>query len=184
MDPFAYRTELVRRLTQLTRTREFIAAPSFEQSDAKIPHSVHVLKKIGQAESYLVATAGFGRVSHSSRQAAHVELLAYVDQFGPNVSKILSTLGMLMHARGAEGAPWKEYDTVQLPKPEFGLQYFDLRPAGEVDVGPDLRVALLKVIPISLAEYEKSRDNPSGEFDDPNMTARMYQRWRQALEKR
>jgi hypothetical protein len=62
------------------------------------------------------------------------------------------------------------------------MQFFDLRGAGEIDVSPDLRVTLLKVVPMSHEEFEAAQKNPAGEWDDPNANARSIQRWRRVLE--
>jgi hypothetical protein len=183
-----YRAALLRDLMRLTKTREATVAPAevIRADDAEIPHSIEVLKKIGQADAYIAATAGFGRLAHGPRKKSHVELLAYVDQYGGKIGQVLEALGEAMHAKGENGAEWKdwkEYDTVQLPQPQFGLQWFDLRPAGEVDVSPELRVILLKVIPMSQDEFERAKNNPAGEWDDPNANARSIQRWRRVLER-
>jgi hypothetical protein len=180
-----YRTVYLRELARLTKTREAAQpeADVIRAGDAAIPHAIDVLKKIGQAESFVVTTTGFGRIAHGTKGRAHVELLAYVEQYGPKIGRVLVALGETMHAKSESGAAWKEYDTVQLPAPEQGMEYFDLRPAGEVDVSPELRVTLLKVIPMSHEEYQRAQKNPAGEWDDPNATARARQRWRRLLER-
>lgn len=183
--PADYRAVLVRELMRLTKTRE--ATVSAEEAiridDGSIPHSIEVLKKIGQSEAFVVATAGFGRIPHGPRKKTHVELLAYVDQYGQKIGQVLEALGEAMHARGENGRAYKEYDTVELPAPVHGLQYFDLRPSGEVDISPDLRVMLLKVVPMSHDEYDQAQKNPAGEWDDPNANTRAAARWRRLLER-
>lgn len=180
-----YRGVLIRNLMRLTKTREATVPPAdaIHTEDAPIPHSIEVLKKIGQSDSYIAATAGYGRVAHGPRKKQHVELLAYVEQYGGKIGQILEALGDEMHSKNETSAEWKEYDTVQLPEPLFGLQYFDLRPAGEIDISETLRVTLLKVIPMSADEFERAKNNPAGEWDDPNANARSIQRWRRVLER-
>jgi hypothetical protein len=184
MEQPAYRGAFLRELMRLTHTREAADPAPFDTAAAKVPHSISILKRIGQSDAFIVATVGFGRVAHAKKGPANVELLAYVESFSPNVERVLSKLGDHMHARGADAPPWKDYDTVQLPAPELGLQYFDLRPAGELSLGPDLTVKLLKVIPMTADEYESSQKNPAREYDDPNEKARSIERWRRVVEKR
>jgi hypothetical protein len=186
LDLPAYRAAITRELARLTRSREATdPSPSPEEaSGGKIPHSTLILKRIGQVDAFVVATIGYGRIRHAAKGVANVELIAYVERYGPNIAKVLSALGEYMHARGPDAPAWKEYDVVMLPKPEQGLQYFDLRPGGQIDVAPDLSVMLLKVVPMSEDEYETAQKNPSNEFDDPNSNARAVHRWRQVLERK
>lgn len=181
-----YRVDLLRELMRLTRSREATVAAEdvIHAEAATIPHSIEVLKRIGQAEAYVVASAGYGRLPHGRRKNAHVELLAYVDQYGAKIGQVLEAIGDAMHARGEHEEAWKEYTAVELPEAKHGMQYFDLRPAGEVAIAPDLRVTLLKVMPMSREEFERSQENPAGEWDDPNAAARALQRWRRLLEQK
>jgi hypothetical protein len=183
LDLAAYRTTIVRELSRLTHSRE-VPDPHPEDVAGKIPHSTLVLKRIGQIDSFVVATVGYGRLPHAKKGPSNVELLAYVEQYGPNVGKVLAALGEQMHARGPDAPAWKEYDVVMLPKPEQGLQYFDLRPGGQIDVGPGLSITLLKVVPMSEDEYETAQKNPMNEYDDPNSNSRSIQRWRAVVERR
>ncbi len=180
-----YRAVFVRELMRLTKTRE--ATVSSEEAilveDGVAPHSIEVLKKIGQSEAFVVATAGFGRVPHGPRKKAHVELLAYVDHYGQKIGQVLEALGEAMHARGETGRAFKEYDTVELPQPVHGLQFFDLRPSGEIDISAELRVTLLKVVPMSHDEFDQAQKNPAGEWDDPSSNTRAAARWRRLLER-
>jgi hypothetical protein len=179
-----YRAIMTRELIRLTHSREVTGAGGDDSGGGAIPHSILVLKRIGQSDAYVVVTIGYGRTAHSKRAPSNVELIAYVEQYGPNVGKVLSALGELMWARGQDATPWHEYDVVMLPKAEQGLQYFDLRPGGQVDVSSDLTVTLLKVVPMSEEEYEVALKNPSNEFDDPNANARATYRWRQIVERK
>lgn len=172
----AYRASYLRALARLTKTREAKIPPEdLARSDGASPFSVEVLKKIGQSDALLVSTVGLGR--RSEGRGDRLELLAYVSQYGRKVGEVLVALGRAMHARAEEGVAWKAYDTIVLDTPENGMKYFDLRPAGEVELDRDTRVALLKVIPMSEEEFEKSQKNASGEWDDPNANAKASERW-------
>lgn len=177
-----YRAAFVRELARLTRSRG-AGDPRPGDPKARPPHEIAVLKRIGQPGAYLLATVGFGRAAPAKRGGARVELIAYVERVGPNLERTLSNLGETMAARGPDAAPWKEYDLVQLPAPQFGLQFFDLRPGGQVDVAPEVTVTLLKVVPISAEEYELRQKNPGGEYDDPDENTRAMERWRHVLER-
>jgi hypothetical protein len=181
-DVNAYDKAFVRELTRVTRTREVPPAQGGDAPSGAGPHRIAVLKKVGHQESYVIATVGLGRVAHGVKPGARVELLAYASGYSAGIAKVLSALGELMHGRGADAPAWKEYDTVQLPQAQLGLEYFDLRPAGEVDIAPGERVVLLKVMPMSADEFEKAQANPSGEWTDPNADARAAQRWQRLLE--
>jgi hypothetical protein len=182
----AYRATFVRELMRLTRSREvpLAAGETVHRDGAPVPHSIEVLKRIGQADAYLVTSIGFGRIGHGNQKRGHVELLAYVEEYGPKIAEVLEALGDAMHAGGEHIEAWKEYSAVELPAPKYGMQYFDLRPAGEVDITRDLRVMLLKVIPMSADEYERTQENPAGEWDDPNAAARAVQRWKRLVERK
>ena len=47
-----------------------------------------------------------------------------------------------------------------------GLQHFDLRPGGEVDVSGALRVVLYKVVPLAPDELERTRDEGGSQWVD------------------
>ncbi len=181
-----YKPGFLRGMSQYFSGRRSLTAAS---STVAPEHGVAVVKRIGQAGgAYVIYTVGLGRAPRLDPELGdehrHVELIAESREVGPQIGEVLTKIGELLH--GAPGGTWKTYDTVSLRKPLHGLQHFDLRPGGEVDVAPDLRVVLYKVVPLAPDELERTRDEGGSQWvdagsADPDAAARDLSRWTPAL---
>jgi hypothetical protein len=177
-----YQEELIRRFIRTNPARRG------QQLDvsAEPPARVQVLDRIGRDRSVVVLTVGFGRVVRPeetlSPENKHVELYAEAEAFGPGIGEVLGALGKALHDAKGGGRAWHVYDAVQLPAPVAGLQFFDLRPGGELQVAPNLWVTLYKVVPLSEEEHDatltRRGDQWMGEDEtDPGGASRALKRW-------
>lgn len=151
---------------------------------------VQALERIGRSSRTAILTAGLGRQSRGdpalTAENRRIELYAEANGFGPGIAEILGALGRAMTQPDGPGRSWKLYDAVSLAAPVAGLQYFDLRPGGELSVGPAGWVTLYKVVPLSEEEMERSRAQKGDQWldedeADPGGAARALERWAPAL---
>lgn len=91
------------------------------------------------------------------------ELLTRASRPSRGVSDVLLALLELQGQAEAAGTPWRGYQSVQLPEPVRGLQYFDLVPAGEARPG-GARVRLLRVLPLTQEEFERATSEQGGQW--------------------
>ncbi len=181
----AYRNELLREFRLRNRSRP-VDEKRFPAEGAAPEHTVYAFRRIGRGRTHIVLTVGFGRVPRQSidGENVYVELFAETRNYGPPIAEVLSALGKLLLDPEA-GRTFKAYATVQLRQPQHNLQYFDLVPAGEIDVAADHRVNLFKVVPVTAEEFEntKSGETQFAGRDDatPEGAERAYLRWAPAL---
>lgn len=151
-------------------------------------HDIVVVRKIGRDRSHVIFTSGLGRIPRPDRalpaEHQNIELVAYSKDVGSGIGEVLSVLGAHLHGR--LGARWKTYDAVRLPSPVNGLQHFDLRPGGEIDVSDDLRVTLYKVVPLAPDEMARTESEGGSQWvdsgaADPAAAAKELLRWAPAL---
>lgn len=148
------------------------------------------MERIGRDRGTAVLTVGLGRRLRAdptlTQENRRIELYADTTGFGPGIAEVLASLGRTMLEAGGAGQGWKLYDAVALPTPVAGLQYFDLRPGGELTVGPNEWVTLYKVVPLSEPEMERARAQKGdqwldGDEADPGSAERSRERWAPAL---
>lgn len=151
---------------------------------------VQALERIGRQSRTAILTAGLGRMARGApdltAENRHIELYAEANGFGPGIAEVLGALGRAMTQPDGVGRSWKLYDAVALSAPVAGLQYFDLRPGGELSAGPSGWVTLYKVVPLSEEEMERSRAQKGDQWldedeADPGGAARALERWAPAL---
>lgn len=151
---------------------------------------VQALERIGRPSRTAILTAGLGRTARGdadlTAENRRVELYAEANGFGPGIAEVLGALGRAMTQPDGIGRSWKLYDAVALAAPVAGLQFFDLRPGGELSVGPATWVTLYKVVPLSEEEMERSRAQKGDQWldedeADPGGAARALERWAPAL---
>ncbi|MBK6689832.1 MAG: hypothetical protein IPG45_35530 [Deltaproteobacteria bacterium] len=151
---------------------------------------VQALERIGRQSRTAILTAGLGRLERSdpslTAENRRIELYAEANGFGPGIGEVLGALGRAMTQPEGPGRTWKLYDAVGLSAPVAGLQYFDLRPGGELSAGPGVWVTLYKVVPLSEEEMERSRAQKGDQWldedeADPGGAARALERWAPAL---
>jgi hypothetical protein len=180
-----YRAELLKefRLRNRSRPVDERAYPEVGSSPA---HEVHAFRRIGRGRTHIVVTVGLGRVPRTSidNQNVFVELFAETMSYGQPIAEVLSSLGRAMHDPEL-GRGFKPYASVKLEAPQHNLQFFDLVPAGEIDVAADHRVILFKVVPVTAEEYEatKKGETQFAGRDDatPEAAERASLRWAPAL---
>lgn len=180
-----YQPAFLRGMSQYFSGRRTMTAGT---STSAPEHSVAVVKRIGQGGgSYVAYTVGLGRPTRThpdlGEDHQHVELIAESKTMGPQIGEILGRIGARLHA---SGSALKTYDVVSFAAPMHGLQHFDLRPGGEVDVTPKLRVTLYKVVPLAPDELERTQDQGGSQWvdagaADPAARARDLARWAPAV---
>jgi hypothetical protein len=181
----AYRTELLREFRLRNRSRP-VDEKKFAAEGSSPIHEVHAFRRIGGRRTHVVLTVGFGRVARQEIDAENVfvELFAETRNYGPAIADVLSALGHMLHDPNT-GRGFKPYASVKLEAPQHNLQFFDLVPSGEIDVGADHRVILLKVVPVTADEFEatKKGETQFAGRDDatPEGAERAYLRWAPAL---
>ncbi len=172
-------------LTQLKRRSRMRPVGNWTSTSTQAPaHKVVALKKIGREKSMMVLTAGLGLGQQVSSKV-RIELWADTEAAGPGVAEVLTQLGTYIFSHGSQGG--QSYQTIALEQPIHGLQYFDLRPGGEVDLASGLRVQLLKVVPLSADEFDKAQSDTgsqwlTGDAADPGAATKIRQRWKPATQ--
>jgi hypothetical protein len=180
-----YRTELLKEFRLRNRSRP-IDERAYPEAGTAPSHEVHAFRRIGRGRTHLVLTVGLGRVPRESIDGEHVfvELFAESRNYGEPIAEVLSALGRALHDPEL-GRDFKPYASVRLETPQHNLQFFDLVPAGEIDVARDHRVILFKVVPVTAEEYEatKKGETQFAGRDDatPEAAERASMRWAPAL---
>lgn len=179
-------------VTTFAQTRRARTIQQIESSEGKPPHTIVVLKRTGpqRRNGLWVITSGVGLYRRSDSAVPsgerHVELLARVPKYEPGVAAVLSKLAERVTASKTVGTILKSYDAVALDAPVFGLQYFDLLPGGELDVG-ERHIMLYKVLPITKEEFETIRSDSGSQWAgadlaDPARKGQVLERWRPVFE--
>jgi hypothetical protein len=159
---------------------------NFPGADSAPAHEIHAFRRIGSKRTHIVLTVGLGRVPRTSIDGENVfvELFAESRNYGQPIADVLSALGRMLH-NPEVGRGFKPYASIKLDAPQHNLQFFDLVPAGEIDVAADHRVILFKVVPVTAEEYEatKKGETQFAGRDDatPEAAERASLRWAPAL---
>lgn len=168
-----YRAALEREVAGVRRLSRIAAMPGEPM--------VRAFRGRQRAKGVLHVTFGLSPAGAETR----IELLARAEQAGEGVAEVLRALARLARDEGKGGA-WEGYRAVALEAPVRGLQHFDLLPAGDVDLGASGRVTLLRVVPLTLEEYEAAQEATSGAWSgaasaDLDASSVRLERWAPAL---
>ncbi len=151
----SYRQRFLASLLRLLRARkvdELTGAGSGH-------HSVQVLRMAPKVKGYMLVTSVGQRPTPGlvSSGALPVELVASSDSYSPRIAEVLFLLAGAMRRAESQNKPWRAYEAIALPEPIHNLQFFDLRPGGELRMDNGHVVSLLKVIPLTPEEFERQR---------------------------
>lgn len=185
MDSQAYQDSLLREFRLRNRSRP-VGQKRFEGVGQAPSHEVHAFRRIGRGRSHVVLTVGLGRVGRAveNEELEHVELLAESREYGDPIAEVLAALGRALYDPEA-GRAFKPYRSVKLERPQHNLQFFDLVPAGAIDVAPGHAVMLMKVVPVTADEFQQTKQGETqfaGRDDvTPEGAERALMRWAPAL---
>lgn len=185
LDPKAYEDALLGEFRLRNRSRP-VKKTHFEPSGQAPSHDVHAFRRIGRGRSHIVLTVGLGRPGRDveNEELKHVELFAETKEYGDAIADVLSTLGRALYDP-KEAPAFKPYRSVKLERPRHHLQFFDLVPAGVIDVAPGHTVTLMKVVPVTADEFRETKQGETqfaGRDDvTPEGAERALMRWAPAL---
>jgi hypothetical protein len=177
VDGDAYRTALLREFRLRNRSRPV-------EDVAYDAHHIHVFRRIGRDRAHILLTVGLGKEKRAQPSLPFVELYAESRDYGRPIADVLAELGKALCDRERAEA-FRPYATVQLAAPAHNLQFFDLVPAGEIDVAADHVVQIMKVVPVTAEEFEQGKrgETQFAGRDDatPEGSERALLRWGPAL---
>lgn len=145
------------------------------------PYEVRTYRGRRRHDGVLHLTLGLGL-----GQKPPVELLARAHKPTKTIADVLFAVARQLQAAPADGGTWKGYQTLELAEPVHGFQRFDLVPAGDAH-GPQGPVQLLRVMPLTLEEFEAASSEQGGQWSgaagaDLESKAAALDRWNPAFE--